>query len=383
MGKPHWCDKHNRPKHKFCNEKQNLINSVYAPQVSQLTQAVTQKVGQISNLSQIIAQRDAQITQLTQVIVQKDAQINQQTIQLGEEQKKVQKLELENQHLREQQRELFEQIEKLKIENPIEIKDINSDLVAYYPFFKGSTMDTAHQNHGLAHDASFATDRCDKQGNALYFDGESYIKGDATHFPRNERTISIWFKPNNTKEPIGTLFSYGGHPQQEGTSWNMVMTNRDGEPYCEVQTANNRSDFFGPAKLNSTVSNTAWNHFVATTSYNHGTCLYLNGEQVNPHNKQFVSDTFVEGTEFFIGKKMKGMIDEVRIYDRALSEVDVKKLYETPKVNLKKLAKAKELKMEMANPSSNVHSLFSASGNKKEINEPDVMGSIKNQFYSH
>ena len=84
----------------------------------------------------------------------------------------------------------------------------------------------------------------------------------------------------------------------------------------------------------------AWYHFAVTTD-SAGTTIYVNGE-MKISNDNFANDTFVDGTDLAIGVIVdpygvapycdlntcyfNGVIDEVRIYNRALREEEVRQL---------------------------------------------------------
>lgn len=355
--------------HRYCNQKQIQINQLQT-QIQQINNTTSSAIAQRDNQirqanqqhAQAIAQRDEQIKQLTQQLAattsEKNQQITELTKQKQQKEQENTQLTTKNQQLNERNQDLLEQIENLKYKlrtqnNDNDSKDINAGLVAYFPFNNANALDaTGHKNNGTVHGANPTEDRLGHEDNAFYFDGKAYIQGNANNFPKSERTISIWFKPNNLKDSTQALFSYGGNPKQDGTSWQINICNHDGASYCEIQTSinTNKAAFQGPARLHSPTSQDPWNHFVVTTSYNNGTCLYLNGDLINTTNRVYVSDTFVYGREFYIGKSLapqnaqanvkyatnfEGVIDDLRLYDRELSKEEVNQLNKMPKVDLK------------------------------------------------
>ena len=84
-----------------------------------------------------------------------------------------------------------------------------------------------------------------------------------------------------------------------------------------------------------------WYNFLITTSSS-GTQIYLDGE-LKAYNSNFIDNTYVSGTDLAIGVAVNsygaapytdgnigyfnGIIDNVRIYDRALSPSEIQELY--------------------------------------------------------
>jgi len=179
-------------------------------------------------------------------------------------------------------------------------------LVGYWRFDEGSGG-TAGDSSGLGNDGTiYGASWVDgKYGKALSFDGDDYVKvfADASHDITDEVTIEAWVKSNN---------------------WSPSATKR-------IVTKNNYWNLdcsgFDTAK---------WYHIVGTYSKSAGKAtLYVNGEVFA---EEFVTGDITGGTEhaIYIGRKYvstdfwDGLIDEVRIYNRALSPEEIQALYSTP-----------------------------------------------------
>lgn len=88
----------------------------------------------------------------------------------------------------------------------------------------------------------------------------------------------------------------------------------------------------------------SWYHFAVTTDVN-GTKIYVNGVE-KASNSNFISNTYVDGTDLSIAvdvdtfgiapytdqnsKYFNGKIDDVRIYNRALSGTEIQQLAVVP-----------------------------------------------------
>lgn len=219
---------------------------------------------------------------------------------------------------------------------PHALANLNDGLVAYWPFNGNANDESGNGNHGTVHGATITTDRFGNPDSAYSFDGvDDYIKASADNLPTAERTVSLWFFANIMSG--GVPLGYGGGGGPPGTSWLMF-------------SGTLKHQFFG---MSSHWNSNAilyywpqppvgdWYHFVVATDEN-GTKIYINGEE-KASNGNFVTNTIVLNTDLSIGVAVSpfgiapyvdanvgyhdGMIDDVRIYNRALSEDEIGTLY--------------------------------------------------------
>lgn len=209
-------------------------------------------------------------------------------------------------------------------------------LIAHYELDANALDSSGANNHGVVNGATPTDDRFGNAGAAMQFSGNGqYIVADASQLPVAERTVSFWFKAN-TVANHPPLLGYGGGSC--GTSW--------------VETINNASNPFqgafsvqGHCVVNSlayyyTVPPVGeWMHWLITTSPQ-GTRMYVDGTLVNS-NTTFANNTHVAGRHLTIGCGVNpsgfanahyfdGAIDDVRIYDRALTTDEVHVLWSCP-----------------------------------------------------
>jgi len=105
--------------------------------------------------------------------------------------------------------------------------NLDSGLVAYYPFNRNANDESGYGNNGSVFGATLTMDRFGNDSSAYYFDGDDYIKAAADGLPTAERTTSIWFKADTlSTQPV--LLGYGGNGPP-GTSWWMNI-NHGGTP---------------------------------------------------------------------------------------------------------------------------------------------------------
>jgi len=205
-----------------------------------------------------------------------------------------------------------------------------ASLVAYYPMdeTQGDIYDYSGQgNHGTNNGASYGA--AGKVGYGLEFDGS-----DDVTIVNNEAlspesiTLSAWVKAsaiddwNGIITNIDTTSPRHGLNLQVGTSQDIASLIYDGAG--------------GGGYINSTTvpAVDTWYHVVLThNSPDNRSIFYVNGN--NERETTAYGLAYLSGTDTIIGRfytdstglRFKGIIDEVRIYNRALSDDEVKNLY--------------------------------------------------------
>jgi len=219
--------------------------------------------------------------------------------------------------------------------------DLTDGVVAYYPF-SGNADDMGIYSHdGVVHGAVLTTDRHGNPNSAYYFDGGGdYISASATGLPTGERTVALWFNAVTlTTRP--NLVGYGGGGYVGGgTSWLMGI-NHWGHLAMDMTChwgTNTIEYYYG-----ATPPVEAWYYYAITTDPT-GTKLYVNGD-LKASNTKFVNNTIVTGKNLAIGVAVstvgvapyqdgntgyfRGVIDEVGIWNRALSQAEIQQLMQT------------------------------------------------------
>ena len=160
------------------------------------------------------------------------------------------------------------------------------------------------------------------------FDGDDYITaGNAASLQiASEITIEAWFYPSVTaahRTIVGR--------RQTNTNWQFNISNSQ-KLYWSRWSATVQLD----VSANTAMSTLAWHHGVVTYSTTAGTKFYLDGQPDGTNATGGDLDTnatattigsFVEG----IGSPFEQIIGEVRIYNRALSAVEILQNYNAPK----------------------------------------------------
>jgi hypothetical protein len=212
--------------------------------------------------------------------------------------------------------------------------DVLDGLVARYPL-DGSAEDVAGTREGTISGSVLPVpDRFGTPAGAMSFDGVSaYIWADATGLPTAERTTMFWFYVNNEGDQDAP-FGYGGGSC--GTSWIMAMNQIDW-PYPKSLTVSGHCNVNPLALDYNRPLAGDWHHWAVTTDVQ-GTRMFLDGILV-AENSNFANNTDVAGKHMSIGVLpsssgfapytdinvgyMNGRLDDVRVYDRALSRAEI------------------------------------------------------------
>jgi hypothetical protein len=209
-------------------------------------------------------------------------------------------------------------------------------LVGYWPFNGNANDLSGNENNGNIHEAILTDDRFGKPNNAYYFNGAtSYIKVlNATSLNvqfGNSLSISCWIKHDLTSQNINTYFisKYGGSTFI-GAAYAMG-TQLESNGYCWFQIAavnTNGRDLQG----NNTINDGLWHHLAVVLEMNSSLKLFidgvlgpysafpLNGSIINEYDLHFGSGANLD--QFY-----KGCVDDIRMYNRSLSQPEVINLF--------------------------------------------------------
>ena len=218
-------------------------------------------------------------------------------------------------------------------------------LVAYYPLNGSANDESGNGNDGKVH------------GNITYTDGKI---GDAASFSGNEQfvdcgndnslsliqfTIAAWFKwdsPHST-DSYRTIISKGAKDALgRNDNWMIFVTSN--EPHSIGSRVGHGTPDIPPVNLMSgfAASDRNWHHVALIYDSIAGTgCLYVDGVCAIPrselNNAHTNSGSVIIGAWIITDEKAygswDGLIDEVRIYDRTLSEMEIQALYSAGSYN--------------------------------------------------
>lgn len=199
-------------------------------------------------------------------------------------------------------------------------------LVAYWPMDEGEG-DVIKDESGSGHDGTIkgATWVDGKFGKGLAFDGQDdYVDCGETLAGREIKafTVAAWVKIESWSNGAAIVYLGG----EDYASWAAAVN---------TGTSGGRSiDFqYGRILGHQEVfySDEGWHHIAAVYDGSYAR-LYKDGQEV--YNEEYTSPVDFSGSRTVLGthpvheRSFKGVIDEVRIYDRALSGEEITGLYE-------------------------------------------------------
>jgi hypothetical protein len=231
---------------------------------------------------------------------------------------------------------------------PVQQDSLLDGLVAYYPL-NGNGLDASGNNLSgqMINGATFGPDRRDANQSALLLDGvDDYFEiPDNAKLRPDSISISLWLRANQlaSSSHIYNKDNYQSHENQQYNAFMrppkppnppapgyeiIIDVNNDG--LCTVeQPIQNAVIYYEPAYALS-----RWYHFVSVfAGQTHR--LYINGEL-----KKVMKDPVANPIDRCVGGNLRfgaqaaydvnnfnGQMDEIRIYNRGLTEVEVRRLY--------------------------------------------------------
>ncbi len=165
-------------------------------------------------------------------------------------------------------------------------------------------------------------------GNALAFDGvNDYVSaGNSPSLNITDAlTIEAWIKFLNLSDGYGTAITKGYTGSSATTPWMFYPSGTTTFRFYAANSTGGRTNVL----LGSSLSNGVWYHFVGVYNGTHlipykngvaGTSAYLGGNLLSNTGNVFIG--YKWGSRYF-----NGTIDEVRIYNRALSSDEIKASY--------------------------------------------------------
>jgi hypothetical protein len=215
---------------------------------------------------------------------------------------------------------------------------LTNGLIAYYPFNGDANDESGRANNGTVYGATLAQDRFGIPGKCYSFNGvDAYISAPHQSYlnlPGSQSTISIWASLNSIgpgaifvgKDNGGSandkwIFSYGPFPNSPVP----------GAYYVNflVYFASNTGQWTAPAKFNPLLG--AWHNYVMVKS-NATYTIFLDGVVAGKSSGPASIPSGITAN-LTIGMAenggwLDGSLDDLRIYNRALSAQEVAQLYQ-------------------------------------------------------
>jgi len=198
--------------------------------------------------------------------------------------------------------------------------DLEYGLIAYYPFNGNANDESGNGNDGTVNGATLTTDRSGNAESAYNFDGnDDYIDLPDGAVETEAGSVCAWFLARSTTEGENDrVFSMSYFPSPNGTRLYLSLP----------PDQNFRADFISDQLGNVPITLGEWYHTCFTWNSDSSE-LYVNGNLEDtssggePTNGRVNLGSYGEGFKSFLD----GKIDQVRIYNRPLTEEEVQQLY--------------------------------------------------------
>ena len=225
--------------------------------------------------------------------------------------------------------------------------DLNTGLVAYYPFSGNANDESGHGFNGTVNGATLTQDRFGAPDSAYDFNGNNNFILIRDPLPsllqiQNKITLSAWIKISGLPPNAEKLsMIVGSQCDSCGSVGASILLDGRVNPDGQTGIPSRHIHFqIGDGAWHVTNSKTQvplnrWMHIVATRTANSSGKIYYNGVSRSVASAAWSGKISYTGTELSIGRQkdleryFMGQIDNVRIYNRALSASEVMSLYKT------------------------------------------------------
>ena len=218
-------------------------------------------------------------------------------------------------------------------------------LVGYWPFNGNANDESGNNLNGTVNGANLTTDRFNTQNEAY-----SFAQNQEIYIPNTENlntyplTISLWYNASSLEDGIASnIFS-----KYVAAAWNgfqivlsdcrnvsnngTTVNNGYGVNSWYLRDYNNRViGYYGEDPfLQQNISSNVWYHYVFTLDSTGGK-IYLNGQLIDSHswtgNSGASNNQFLWKIGGFYNSWYNGKIDDIGIWNRALTQDEITNLY--------------------------------------------------------
>jgi WD40 repeat protein len=213
---------------------------------------------------------------------------------------------------------------------------LQQGLVAYYPFNGNANDESGNGHHGEVHGATLASDRVSRKNTAYEFDGVSdyisIIHSKYVDFASHDSfSFSLWVKPTRLENGNAFISKW----QSDGTHGYLLrlIDNAGGIEFGEGRAPGSKGIVAEKALILSDWQQIGIVHRNGNADLYRNGLLLARGPSIFSQNEDYITigrDLTVTGIKE-PRRLFAGSIDDIRIYNRALSEAEVKALYEFEK----------------------------------------------------
>jgi hypothetical protein len=196
---------------------------------------------------------------------------------------------------------------------------VRNPLIAYYKFENNTDDSSGREKHAENNSVTFTEGL---NGKAASFDGTSYTHTKNLDADLSEEyTLSAWVKSNKLGSASFVLELLWGQP---------LLLIKENKPYVTMFDGDEKKwKAYSPNDLY--IADNQWNHIAATYHKDDTITLYVNGVASIAGKHDDKIGSYPKTPEFKMGGRntamYQGLLDEVKIYDVALSSTQVNALY--------------------------------------------------------
>jgi hypothetical protein len=223
--------------------------------------------------------------------------------------------------------------------------NLQTGLVGYWPFCGNANDVSGNANNGTVNGATLTTDRFGNANSAYSFDGvdDQIMVNNSQSLNSSDKTISLWFNSNSFPTNMGN-----GSQSLISKWYQIINCNNNSDSYILLlgyanNNVNNiaatnlysQSTFYG---INNNYSLNNWTNIVFSHNNQNGGKIYINGNLISSTNTNgdICSSTnpLYFGTDNNFGtlwRFFNGKIDDIAIYNRALSQTEITQNYNAQK----------------------------------------------------
>ncbi|AWH83656.1 hypothetical protein HYN59_00340 [Flavobacterium album] len=204
---------------------------------------------------------------------------------------------------------------------------LTDDLMLYMTFANGVVQDLKGNFVSAPIDIVPAADRNGNANCAMTFNGQQYLQvqsGAANALVAGDTfSISLWFKMQNTVAGDLEVFFKKGDVSGQGFYLAVYDLNTPmvGTPSAQAWDTSWNQD---PLLWEDTEN---WHHLVATLDANNTLKLYRDGVLRNTATAA-TGDIGTQALDYYIGSGFTGLMDDLRVYKKVLTQQEVQTLYE-------------------------------------------------------
>lgn len=203
--------------------------------------------------------------------------------------------------------------------------------IAYFPLDGSAKDESGHSHHGTVRGATAVSDRHDTPNSAYRFENDAHINlGDTFNDVTVPFSIAAWIY----REPEGNGAILNADASlQFPSSLYTGFTLKIQESKLQVGFSDGQGT--GPAHMRAKrsfqeIPERKWVHIVGVAKGPRDMQLYLNGKEIEGSYVGAGGPLAHNQRPTLISRRFVGRIDDVLVYDRALTAQDVQHLYEKP-----------------------------------------------------